>query len=132
MSKPRPSSDAVAVALESAKYGDTFTERPIPAGGRGTPPLRMWRNRRFLVQLFQDDGYERLSINRAALDSATGRWVDGITWDELMFCKRAVGFGDRWAVEAYPPDAEVVNVASIRHLFLLPAAPEWAWTKDRR
>lgn len=47
-----------------------------------------------------------------------GNWIDGITWDELMEIKRQCGFGDRLAVEIYPPDEHIVNVANMRHLFI--------------
>jgi hypothetical protein len=30
-------------------------------------------------------------------------------------------------VEVYPPDEAVVNVANIRHLWLLAEAPAYAW-----
>lgn len=32
----------------------------------------------------------------------------------------AAGYGDRDAVEAYPKNSDVVNVANIRHLWILP------------
>lgn len=123
---------AAAVAEESARFGDTFVPLPCPSVGpskNGTVALRAWRNRHFLVSLWDetDSGYRRLSINRAEIDPFTGTWRSGITWDELMDCKTAVGFGSAWAAEAYPPDREVVNVSAIRHLFLLPGPPAWAW-----
>lgn len=94
---------------------------------RSKPPLKVWRSRKFLVQLFDQDGHLRLSVNRTDIDRE-GNWQDGITWDELMECKCSCGFGDRWAVEVFPPDSQVVNVAPIRHLFLVDQPP-YAWTK---
>lgn len=92
--------------------------------------LAVWRSRDFLVQIFNDkheDGTTlRLSINRTTM--AGDRWADGITWDELQRVKREVGLGLMWAVEIYPPDHEVVNVANVRHLWLVPA-PAFAWRK---
>jgi hypothetical protein len=125
---------AFQCAIESAKYGADFVELAVPAdaGTSRAVLLRAWRNRTFLVQLYQDGSFERLSINRASIDAATDRWKDGISWDELMECKRAVGYGDRWCVEAYPPDAAVVNVANIRHLFVLDDPPIWAWNRGAR
>jgi hypothetical protein len=32
-----------------------------------------------------------------------------------------------WAVEIYPADGDVVAVANMRHLWLLPEAPAFAW-----
>lgn len=126
-------SRSIAVALESARFGDEFIELHVPADTqtRHARILRAWRNRHFLVQLYQDGSFERLSVNRASIDPVTEGWRDGITWDELMACKRAVGYGDRWCVEAYPPDDDVVNVAAIRHLFVLDDAPLWAWRNRR-
>jgi hypothetical protein len=92
---------------------------------RGNPPLKVWRSRFFLVQLFNQDGHLRLSINRTKINNE-GNWCDGITWDELMACKHACGFGDRWAVEVFPPEQHVVNVANIRHLWLVDQ-PSYAW-----
>lgn len=43
-----------------------------------------------------------------------------LSWEELQEGKRDLGFGDCLAVEIYPPDAEVVNEANIRHLWVLP------------
>jgi len=93
--------------------------------------IAVWRSRDFLVQLFEDaqhegSGPKRLSVNRTHM--AGDRWADGITWDELQRVKREVGMGHLWAVEVYPPDHEVVNVANVRHLWLVPA-PAFAWRK---
>lgn len=90
--------------------------------------IEVWRSRYFLVQVYAElDGYERLSICRT---SHTGdSWADGMTWDELMEVKRQVGRGQRDALEVYPADRDIVNVANMRHLWL-PLAPVWfAWRK---
>lgn len=93
------------------------------------PPRKAWRSRFFLVQLFKDGQHYRLSVNRCGID-AEGGWKGDITWDELMECKRQCGYGDHWAIEVYPPDEHVVNVANIRHLFLLEQPPACAWLKN--
>jgi hypothetical protein len=49
-------------------------------------------------------------------------------WDELQRIKRHVGFGDHFAVEAFPEDEHVSDGAPVRHLWVLPERPEWAWT----
>lgn len=93
----------------------------------------VWRSREFLVQCFRDDvaGGFRLTVNRTELGH-DGRWVDGITWDELQRVKRECGFGDFWAVECYPPDTQVVNVGNLRHLWLLTEPPSgFGWCSDR-
>jgi hypothetical protein len=99
-------------------------------GSREPGPISAWRSNRFLVQLFNDCGAQRITINRAAIDETTGRWLDGITWDEIQAIKRQIGFGDRYAVELYPADADVVNVANMRHIWLVDA-PAFAWRRDR-
>jgi hypothetical protein len=102
-------------------------EIPVPQDDiRGNPPKRAWVSRTHLVQLFDDSGTDRLSINRADIDNY-GMWLDGITWDDLQRIKAEIGFGDRWAVEIFPPDNKVINVANIRHLWLLPTEPDFGW-----
>jgi hypothetical protein len=91
--------------------------------------VAVWRSREFLAQLFRDPTGERLSVNRTVFDHGSGRWIDGMTWDDLQRVKRECGFGLRWAVEVYPPDDDIVNAANMRHLWLLPVAPEYGWRK---
>lgn len=95
-------------------------------------PVAVWRSRDFLVQQFEapTPAICRLSISRTSMKG--DRWADGITWDDLHRLKAEAGFGDAWAVELFPADGDVVNVANIRHLWLLPAAPEFAWTRGQR
>ena len=92
--------------------------------------LAAWKSKNFLAVLWNKGGYDRLSVNRTSTDRLTGSWRDGITWDELQLIKAQCGFGDRWAVEVFPPDDQVVNVSAMRHLWLLDAAPEYAWTSE--
>lgn len=90
----------------------------------------VWRNNRFLVQMFTPaGGGQRLSINRTMVDDRTGDWIDGITWDEIQTIKHQLGFGERTAIEIYPPDEDLVNVASIRHIWLVDKAPAFLWKK---
>ena len=100
---------------------------PSSAGDR----LRgVWRSRDFLAQLaVEPSGAMRLSVNRTRLDSLGDRWDDNISWDELMRVKRECGFGDLWAVEVMPADAHIVNVANMRHLWLMAEAPQFAWKR---
>jgi len=72
----------------------------------------------------------RLSVLRTSLDTAGG-WQQDITWEELQRLKREAGYGDHDAVEVFPPDADVVNVANIRHLWILePGHLPFAWRKS--
>lgn len=56
-----------------------------------------------------------------------GRWVDGISWDDLQRLKREAGYGESDAVEVYPADSDVVNVANMRHLWILETPIRFAW-----
>mgnify|MGYP006915311199 CR=1 FL=1 len=60
------------------------------------------------------------------------RWADNIPWDGMQRLKAEAGFGEAWGVEVFPADREVVNVANIRHLWLLDAQPAFAWSKSNR
>ena len=83
-------------------------------------PLEVWRSSAFLVQVFDErQGWLRLSVCRTEL-AAEGGWRDGITWDELHWLKSACGYGDRNGYEAFPSRTHLVNVANMRHLWLLP------------
>lgn len=96
------------------------------------PPIEAWRSRDFLLQVIQDKGHLRLSVNRTALNPAGTSWAEGITWDDLMRLKAEAGFADRWAIEIFPPAAEVVHVANMRHLWLLDGPPPQAWVKSQQ
>lgn len=82
--------------------------------------IEVWVSQKYLVQVYDEGNeYFRLSISRTQIDER-GQWQDGLSWDELMECKRQVGRGDVFAVEVYPPDKDVVNVANMRHVFTFP------------
>lgn len=89
-----------------------------------------WVNSYFLVQEFQEEnGVIRLSVNTTSMANS-GRWKDGISWDALQEIKNAVGYADRDAVEIYPAQKDVVNVANMRHLWLVNEPLTFAWRKD--
>jgi hypothetical protein len=86
----------------------------------------VWLSRDYLVQLFDEgNGVQRMSVNSTTL--GPGSWADGITWDDLMGIKHQIGLGDHWAVEVFPANESVVNVSNMRHLWVLPEAPAFAW-----
>lgn len=93
------------------------------------PPAEVWRSSRFLVQVFDLHGaggaLARLSVVRVDRQ-------DGITWDELQAIKCQAGRASSPAVEYFPPDCELVNVANMRHLVILATAPAWSWTPATR
>ncbi len=96
-------------------------------------PDQVWRSRKFLVQVYAEDnpafpGLVRLSICRVKI-KVDGSWKDEIAWEDLMQIKRECGFGDRQAVEIYPPDQDVVNVANMRHLWVFAVPIPVGWTR---
>lgn len=112
--------------VESLKHTSDFVDLPKEhwvhkwENTSGTKPFRVLRNKSFFVQLYRHDGgIIRITVNRPELKSI-GRWVDGITWDELHDIKTKIGYGHRDAVEIYPKEHDVVNDANMRHLWVLP------------
>jgi hypothetical protein len=93
--------------------------------------MRVLKSKKFLVQIWKDAGFLRISINRQdyILKDEKPIWKDGITWDELQAIKDAIGYADHWCVECYPPKNSIVNDANFRHLWLLEEAPEFGWHK---
>lgn len=80
----------------------------------------VWRSNKYLVQQFhEENNIIRLSICRAELNS-DGEWEDGLSWDELQAIKYQIGYGEFTAVEVYPSQDNIVNVANFRHLWILP------------
>lgn len=124
---------------EAQKRPATMTEISAerwPQSQRGNPraPQRCWESKGFLAQLYQvhaRDGSQsfRLSISRVTL-RVDGRWDDVIAWDELMQVKRECGYADIYAIEIYPRDADIVNVANMRHLWLLERPLDIGWFRD--
>ena len=98
------------------------------------PVVAVWVSAKVMVQVYEErHGAVRLTVNRtggAKVDAQGPSWLDGLTWEDLQSIKRAVGFGDAWAVEVYPPDRHEVNVANMRHLWVLPEGPPYAWRKS--
>lgn len=95
---------------------------------------RVWRSRNFLVQEYAeaDPVLVRLSVLCTTLDPKLGRWVDGITWDELQQIKADCGYADHDALELYPMAADVVNVANLRHLWVMREPAAFAWRRGRQ
>lgn len=97
-------------------------------------PTKVWESRSFLAQLYDAGAREgrtvmRLSVCRVTLQD-DGRWEENLSWDDLMRVKREIGFGDWYAVEIYPQDKEIVNVANMRHLWILSAPLTIGWFRN--
>lgn len=90
--------------------------------------IKVWISRNFLVQEFKEENAIRLTVNRTTIQS-TGRWIDNIEWDDLQLIKREIGYGDYYAIEIYPRECDLVNVANMRHLWILPEPLSIGWFK---
>ena len=110
------------------ELADIPPEQWPPVPSHFAPRLRVLRNRRFMVQVIDQGGTIRLSINRTEWDERARAWREHIGWDDLQQLKREAGYGDRCAVEVFPPDDEIVNVANMRHLWLVDE-PAFMWRK---
>lgn len=92
-------------------------------------PTHVWRSRDFLVQVYPPrHGAIRLSICRTILADDGSRMADGIRWDDLQRLKAECGFADRDAAEIFPAEIDVVNVANMRHLWVLVEPLPFKWT----
>lgn len=118
------------MAKDNAKWPLHLKQIPRELWPRDRPDiLEVWRSRMFLVQVYQEkNDYVRMSVNRTMHTGSD--WVAGITWDELQRLKRECGRGDLDAVELFPADADVVNVANIRHLWFPPEPVAFKWTGE--
>lgn len=111
---------------QSREWPKTLTAVPESEWPHREPPnrpLHVWRSREFLVQAYAAPdlgGREvfRLSVNRVTMGEDE-RWSAGITWDELQRVKRECGFGDWYGVEVFPRDRDIVNVANMRHIWVM-------------
>jgi len=116
---------------DNAKQPIELRKLPRELWASNPPPQleTVFRSRDFLVQVFTESGgaIARLSVCRTELSG--DRWKDGIEWEELQRIKRECGYGNRDAVEVFPSDADVVNVANMRHLWILEAPASFAWRK---
>ena len=91
--------------------------------------IEVWRSRGFLVQVYTEPGdFQRMSVCRTIHNGDT--WADQVTWDELMQLKRECGRGDKDALEVFPADADIVNVANMRHLFFPPGPVTFKWSRS--
>ena len=89
----------------------------------------IWRNKKFTVMVWNVPAGKKMTISRNTWDSHACRYKDGITWDEIMEIKRGIGMGEENAVEFYPPDSEVINIANVRHIWILPKSATDAMLK---
>ena len=92
-------------------------------------PVEVWLSGDFLAQVYPEiEGACRVTVCRSRKDD-NDEWLADVTWEELMRVKREIGCGETWAVEVFPADPHKVDVANMRHLWLLPEPPPYAWTR---
>lgn len=129
--------EAKVIKQESKAFGKEMqkvsSERLEHLSSKTTRPLiSVWRSREFLCQVYAETAdMVRLSVCRTVVDVQNRRWRDGITWDDLQRIKREVGYGEFDAVEIYPDDKDVVNVANLRHLWVFNKPLEWKWRNPK-
>lgn len=92
--------------------------------------VEVWRSRDFLVQVFAEAApvLVRLTVNSTHVAGA--RWADGISWDQLQRIKAECGYGLHDAVEVFPCDLDVVNVANMRHLWVMRVGLSFKWRRS--
>lgn len=118
---------------ENSKFGPAMQYVPEPwPPQQGVSMVGVWRSKDYLAQLVIEEKTKavRLSVQRTMIDEKGG-WVEGIAWEELQRVKSECGMGHLLAVEVYPRDRDVVNVANMRHLFLMPIDFEIGWKSKR-
>jgi len=103
---------------DNKRFEDWFVEIPVVSHSH-----KAYRSNKYLVQVFEEPNEMiRLSISKTAIDVNSRRWIQGISWDTLQWIKQQIGYGDFDAVEVFPKNNDIVDVANIRHL--------WVFLKD--
>jgi hypothetical protein len=99
-------------------------------------PTKVWQSRKYIVQLFDEKPFLNVDTRRMTVCRVTlgddGHWDAGLSWDELQDVKNEIGFGDWYGLEIYPRDQDVVNVANMRHVWLMAVPLELGWFTARR
>ena len=103
-------------------------ERLWPQNCHDPKRKSVWQGSGYLAQVFEaENGIYRISINRVERNWDGQEWADSIPWDDLQDIKNAVGFVGMDAVEVYPKKKDVVNVAPMRHLWVMTEPLPFAW-----
>lgn len=92
---------------------------------------QVWTDGTFLCQVYKkQNGVTRISVCKKGEHSAlTREWDENITWQELQDIKMMLGFDGFDAVEIFPKGKDVVNVANMRHIWILDKPLPFAWRK---
>lgn len=120
--------------LESTKYPAHLVQIQASEFNSAPPPklISVWRSRDYLVQLFAEPSpcVARMTVCRASIDSKGG-WQQDIPWEDMQRLKHECGYGELDAVEVFPRNADIVNVANMRHVFVLERPLSFAWRKTK-
>jgi len=113
---------------ENKTYPDQLISVPESEWPRREPGMiALWRSNRFLVQVYvENNGVVRLSVCRTEINNR-GQWQENIAWEELQEIKNQCGYEHFDAVEVYPRQKDVVNVANMRHLWVFDEPLRFAW-----
>ncbi|MBP9149209.1 MAG: hypothetical protein KBG00_10555 [Rhodoferax sp.] len=133
MNREQRRTAAKHMAAESAKFEAHLTIVPQSEYPAAPPPgmYQVLRSKDYLVQCYRHQSplvLCRLSVNRVGVDSKGG-WTQDIPWVDLQRLKNEAGFCDSDAVEVYPADKDVINVANMRHLWIMALPLDFAWRK---
>ncbi len=127
--KIKARSRADYMKAQNARYTERLEEIPRESWPIASIPehlSRVCRSSQFLAQIFElPDGVIRITVCRTLLDGDD--WAAEISWDSLQDIKRRLGYGDHYAVEVYPRETDLVNVASMRHLWVLAEPLNIGW-----
>lgn len=121
--------------LKHRSTGPRGPLEPVPADALASADAAGLRPPWGFVRALQNGTYFVLECQRPAgvlvlmVRRRDGR--DGIPWDDLQVLKGLAGYGDREAVEIYPPNDKIVNQANMRHLWVLPAGQQMPFGLDR-
>ena len=131
MSREQRRAAAKYCAVQAKKYPAHLVEVPPEEWPHGSSITRnaLWRSREYLVQEFAESTalvLVRLSISRTQIDKKGG-WSQDIAWEDLQRLKGEAGYGGFDALEVYPADKDVVNVANMRHLWVMRDRVPFAW-----
>ena len=125
MRKPLSSRSKILEEISCETWKDYVPEKARTLNA----PSRVLISREYLVQeRDQKDGIILLSICSVKYNGTS--WQDKIEWDTLQDLKRQAGYGDRLALEVYPRDVDLVNVANFRHLWVMPKNYKFGWSQD--
>jgi len=116
---------------QNSRYTEGFEEVPRSEWPVAIPQnlSRAYRSSQFFVQVYDlPDGVIRLTVCRTAIDGDD--WAAEISWDSLQDIKRRIGYGDSYGIEIYPREVDLVNVAAMRHLWLLAEPLHIGWFRS--